>query len=101
VAKCIIKVDHNGAPKYLEWSSIVDAPVTYGMTLQELRAHIEREQGRQGLKYLDQRLARVEATGTSLHGGTTLEELIEWNRAGPNETCATLAEIVAIYCREG
>lgn len=77
---------------YFEWSTIVDAPVTRGMTLDEFRAYYRDEYGRGDMELLGERLARVEATGTSAHG-RTLDEVFECNRAGPNETCATKAEI--------
>ena len=82
------------AGKYLEWSTIVDAPVTNGMTLDEFREYYREWYGRAALPGLDERLARVEQTGTSNRDGETPEQLIACNRAGPNETELTLDQIV-------
>lgn len=90
-------VDASGKPWYLEWSTVVDAPVTNGMSLEDLHQHIQNEYGRQGILELPARLARVEATGTSSIGGT-LDGLISCNRAGPNETELSLEELIAEYC---
>lgn len=65
----------DGREWWLEWSTIVDAPVSWGATL------------------LD-----------SLPNGRTLrpphpdEDLLCGNRAGPNETELTLVEIIDRYC---
>jgi hypothetical protein len=80
--------------KYLEWSTIVDAPITHGMTREELHDYIKSEYGEAGLRSLPERLERVEATGTSSRIGT-LEGHIACNRAGPKETELTFDELVA------
>lgn len=102
MGNCIAKlVDDSGAEFYLEWSSIVDAPVTYGGTVEELREYILEEYGRRGLERLPARLLRADRTGTSYqHMKTTAEELVEGNRAGPNGTTLSYAEIVRKYCHE-
>ncbi len=79
---------------FFEWSTIVDAPVTYGMTEKEFREYYEIEYGRQGLKELDARLERAIKKGTSAFGDENLESLVCVNRAGPNETEITLDEIM-------
>lgn len=81
---------------YLEWSSIVDAPTTYGMTLDELTEHIRYQQGVAGLYELPYRLERVEKTGSSEIGGSIDD--VKYNRAGPNETKLTVEEIYDAYC---
>jgi len=83
--------------KYFEWSTVVDAPVTYGMTKDELYEYIKERYGREGLQELPERLARVEKFGTSFHWNTTLDELFESNRAGEDETYLTKEEIYAEY----
>lgn len=50
---------------YLEWSTIVDSPITYGMSLEEFKEYYKEEYGRQGMLDLDQRLALVEKNGIS------------------------------------
>ena len=83
--------------KYFEWSTIVDAPITYGMTLRQLEKYIKAEYGNNGLEDLPQRLERVAEYGTSAAPYATLEELVEYNRAGENETRLTIDEIYEKY----
>lgn len=52
---------------YLEWSTIVDAPVTYGMYLEGFKAYYQQEYGRSGMRELPERLKRVEEKGTSAY----------------------------------
>ena len=100
MGRSIVKIRDRDQDWYLEWSSVVDAPVTYGMTLDELKAHTKEQYGQQGLDVLPERLARVEATGTSsMMGDRSVEEFIRGNRAGKGETCLTLAQIGEMYCR--
>lgn len=39
--------------KYFEWSTIVDAPVTNGMSLTEFRSYYQSEYGEDAMKNLD------------------------------------------------
>jgi hypothetical protein len=85
---------------YLEWSTVVDAPITNGMTLEEFEVYYQQEYGEAELKYLEKRLERVEKKGTSsLLGGHTLEDLISINKAGDGETKLSMEEIIQKYCR--
>ena len=95
--KVIVKLSDGERSWYLEWSSVVDAPVTYGMSLDELRRHVKEQYGNEGLRELPKRLARCDARGTSAFD-TTLERILENNRAGPNERQATREEIIRWYC---
>ncbi len=81
---------------YFEWSTVVDAPVTHGMTLDEFTAYYKQEYGRSGAPQLAERLVRVEEKGTSSHIHRSVDELIRNNRAGDDETCASREEIVAM-----
>lgn len=96
----IIRMQRGDDVRYLEWSSIVDAPVTYGMTLDEFREHYRERYGTDGLRLLPDRLARVEAKGTSSHVHDSLADHLIVNRAGPGETELTEAEIWDAYCAE-
>lgn len=51
---------------YLEWSTVVDAPVTFGMTLEEFREHYREQYGAASMAELEQRLARVEGSTDSV-----------------------------------
>jgi len=95
MGRAIIKIKD----KYFEWSSIVDAPVTYGMNEEELKSYIKGMYGEKGLRELPARLVRVEETGTSFIG-SSLEDIIPFNRAGANEENLTKEEIYQIYGTE-
>lgn len=84
---------------YLEWSSVVDAPVTYGADLKTFKEYYEKEYGRSSMDSLNDRLERVEKQGTSCSLGSTLDEMISYNRAGENETTITKEQILDKYCR--
>ena len=86
--------------KYLEWSTIVDAPLTPGLTLEQLQEHIGNKYGLDRLKYLPSRLERVEKYGTSKLEGVSVADLIAGNRAGENETRLTEDEIYEQYCSD-
>jgi hypothetical protein len=90
----IIKLDEY----YLIWSSVVDAPVTYAFSLDELKEYIKDKYGNEGLRHLPFRLKRVEVQGTSLHYNYTIDDCLSLNRAGPGETRYTKEEIIEHYC---
>lgn len=83
---------------YLEWSTIVDAPVTFGMKLDEFEKYYQEMYGIEGVRNLPYRLERVEMFGTSSITPTSAEEMIKGNRAGPNEEPLTVDEIFKAYC---
>ena len=83
---------------YLEWSTIVDAPVTSGMSLEEFQNYYKENYGTKGLEDLPFRLHRVEERGTS-NPYESLDSLISFNRAGENESYLTKEEIIQKYCR--
>ena len=85
---------------YLIWSTIADAPLTYGMTRDELTEWTRDEYGKKGLEELPARLARVDAKGTSAHREESAVSTIWLNRAGPNESCLTIEGIYRHYCLE-
>lgn len=87
--------------KYLIWSSIVDAPITMGWTLEELTDHVREESGRRGLDELPARLARVEQKGTSATQDDHVVDTIWLNRAGAGETCMSIDQIIEYYVRNG
>lgn len=93
----IIKLDTPVGPRYLDYSTVCDAPITYGMTLDEFKTYYRDEYGRAGAKDLDDRLSRVEAKGTSSHIHANLAALLRSNRAGRGETCLTIEQIVDYY----
>lgn len=88
----IIKLDDY----YLEWSTIVDAPISWGMKLEEFKKYY-KEFYVLSDSNLEDRLKRVEEKGTSAFLGK-LDDVIKNNRAGKNETCLTKEEIIEWYC---
>ena len=77
---------------YFEWSSIVDAPVTTGMDLEEFIDYYRETYGKSSIDDLYKRLRRVEEKGTSAIE-YDLDELIKCNRAGKNESRLSKGEI--------
>lgn len=103
MGRCILRLEApEGHPIYLEWSTVVDAPVTYAMTREELEEHIREEEGNLGLQELPARLERADRCGASWKDGFRdgAEDTIAGNRAGPNETELTMTEIVRKYWTE-
>lgn len=83
---------------YLEWSTVVDAPVTFGMPIEEFKEYCQAEYGRNGCRDLERRLERVEECGTSSLGLLTPFEIMKGNRAGRDESKLSLFNIVRAYC---
>lgn len=83
---------------YFEWSSIVDAPVTYGQPLEYFKKYYQKEYGNSGMKEIDERLKRVEEFGTSSYFNKSFDDLIIVNRAGEHETQLTKQQILEKYC---
>lgn len=82
---------------YLEWSTVVDAPVTFGMSIDDFKSYYRRRYGEDAIAKLPERLERVEAKGTSSMT-ETLAELIKLNRAGEAENELDYDDIVEDYC---
>ena len=86
--------------RYLEWSTLVDAPVSQAMTREKLDAYMRN---RLGDTYMEQthplRMKTVDKWGTSREG-LTAEELVAYNRAGPDESSISIDEILQRYGAE-
>ena len=93
----IIKFDTADGPRYLDYSTICDAPITVGMTLDEYKAYYREEYGRKGVDNLDDRLRRADAKGTSSHIHSSVAAVIRFNRAGKDETRLTIEQLVDFY----
>ena len=83
---------------YFEYSTIVDAPTTFGMTLDDFKTYYQHQYGAEGMRGLGIRLKRLEKTGTSAFGDRDVDQTLAGNRAGPNETTLTPDEILRAYC---
>lgn len=95
MGKGIVKI----RDRYLVWSTVVDAPITYGLSREEVEEYVKEEHGNEGLRQLPLRMERVEETGTSFHG-MTASDVMSLNRAGEDEAEITEAEIYQRYCVE-
>lgn len=99
MGKYIVKLPCDGIDYYMEWSTVVDAPVTFGMTRKEFEEYYREEYGESGVRELPTRMDRADATGTSGRLHKSAEDAIRWNRAGKDETRLTLDQIVDHYIR--
>lgn len=79
----IVRLKKGEEVRYLEWSTIVDAPITYGMERAEFASYHRAEYPNEAI---EPRLARADLHGTSAMDGTTVKGLLALNRAGPRET---------------
>jgi hypothetical protein len=96
VPRYIIKLED----QYLEWSTVVDAPVTFGMSLEEFTEYYKVEYGCRAMRFeFKDRMDRVEKTGTSALLYDSVDEVIEHNRAGKDETCLSKEQIIDFYIR--
>jgi len=103
MARYIIKLPCDGTDYYLLWSSVADAPITYGMTLSEFREYYSHENGHSEsiMANLDRRMERVAESGTS--DALCRDPVEKWtacNRAGENEEQLTFDEIVEQWVRQ-
>lgn len=92
--------DKENKDYYLEWSTVVDAPVTYGMSLEEFKQHYIEAYGSQEMKNLEERLARVEEKSISAHHPyDRLNSYFEFNRAGKKGGTLSKEGLLKNYCR--
>jgi len=52
---------------FMEWSTVVDAPITYGLSLEEFTEYYKGKYGTEGLRILPERIARTLQKGISAH----------------------------------
>jgi len=87
----IIKHAINGEDRYLLWESIVDAPVSFGLTLEEIKLLWEDKYQRgRGYQDFESRLLRQ-------GGPHSIEDVLDLNRAGARETCLSIEQIVDYF----
>lgn len=95
----IVKLPDGDQDYYLEWSTIVDAPITYGLSLEEFKEYYVEEYGKSSEDKLNERLTRVEEKGVSAFNYKDADELIEFNKAGEDGADISKEEIIERYCR--
>lgn len=79
----------DGVTRYLIWSTIVDAPLTFGCSLDEIYAEWKERYGSAGLANLKRDIAD--------DGFDKLDDVISCNRAGKDETRLSREQIVDFY----
>ena len=98
----IVRLDAE-RPLYMEWSTIVDAPMSALMPREQfVRYYMERyqdeyEDRNHARRHLDRRIARASARGTNAHSGVSAEQLLACNSAGLNEKALTPSEMLEQY----
>ena len=100
-----IKDEQDGQDHYFIWSNNADAPITSSFTREEAPAMLEqdyRNAGAMPRPEIGVILSRVAENGIAYlyesgHTDQTLEGLLEWNRAGPNESSLRGQEIIKQY----
>lgn len=91
MGRFLMRLEDARGPVYFEWSTIVDAPVSHGLNSEDdLRCYLSPKDATQD------RFDRLREKGTSSLVHDSAEEVIAFNRAGPNESCATKEEIMAM-----
>jgi len=79
---------------YFDWSTVVDAPITDGMSLEEYKEYYKEEYGKLSFdNEFFERIKRVEEKGTSAFD-ESIDSIISYNRAGPNESCLSKNDII-------
>jgi len=93
----IVKLTKGKESFYLEWSGATQRPISKALPLEEFRKYYKKQYGVKSKKDLEERLERVEKSGTSAYD-TTVKEILEGNHAGPEESELTPKEILKRYC---
>ena len=101
--KYIVKIDEEMGKEieedlYMYWSTVVDAPVSKLLPLKEFKEWYEWYHPNED--DFGERLTRVDKHGTSSRSGLSVDELINYNRAGENESCLSKEDIINKYKSE-
>lgn len=85
---------------FLEWSTIVDGFVTYGMPIEQFREYYQYTYGVTGLKSFEEvLLPRVELNGNSSLMYKNNDWIEQFNHCGEDDKQLTMEEILENYCR--
>lgn len=100
MAHVIVKLKDEDVDYYLMWSTVVDSPITAGLTLEQLKEYYKSQYGEiQFEMTFESQMKRVNEKGVSYFLADSVEEFISHNRAGESEKCLTYEEIVDRYCK--
>ena len=86
-------VHHEG--RFLEWSSIIDAPICFGMDAVAFRDWCVAKYGTEGAWNLQRRMDDAVTYGSSAK--QSLKEIVWHNRAGPGEGQMTVEDVIRFY----
>lgn len=108
----IVKLANEKSEWYVEWSTVVDAPVSFGASREEVIEYM-RDSAFKSMymhdpedkfvkelveKEVDSRLRRLDSKGTSFIYAESADKFIRFNRAGKNETCLNKEQLIEWYC---
>mgnify|MGYP001128230156 CR=1 FL=1 len=98
MSKAIIKLTDKQTNNdyYLIWSTIVDAPVSYGMSYDKCVKLFIKDFTDLELLHLSNYLTKLKETGSTAN--LSIEELLEFNKAGANGEKLSSDEIIQDYC---
>lgn len=94
--RCIIKLKKDDQEWYLEWSSTIDAPITFAMSKEEMTIWLRKQ--RWFDFEIENLMKQLDKTGCGLPNVKSVEDLIKDNRAGENKECLTYEQIVEKFC---
>lgn len=95
----IFKVDDNGKEAFIVWSSVVDAPVSFACTAEEIVEMFVEDARESAVLLAQEMIERARENRTSSRMGMTLADVATENRAGPAESTLTEDEIIEFYVR--
>lgn len=96
--RIILKLSDGKQDYYLEWSTKIKRPITFGMSLEEFKSYYLSEYGEFGRRTLTSRLERVERTGTSSQLHMHLYDFLKDNMAGGGGKTLSPNKFFYWYC---
>ena len=82
--------------KYFEYSTVVDAPVSVLMSLEDFKNYYKEEYGEQAMPGLKKRLDRADEKGTSSLIDDSFESMISCNYFGDGKQELTAPEFIKL-----
>jgi len=82
-----------GPNQYVDWSTVIDAPVSYVLTADEMIERRIRQAKKEAEESTREALERADRTGTSYLGITGVK-VIDDNRAGEDESKLTREQLI-------
>ena len=95
----ILKIKTTKGPRYVDWSTIWDAPTSKALTRAEVKKHWKVNYGAEVSADIDDRLKDADKYGTDDLDHRSVKQIIAGNRAGPRESELTLTQIIALVTR--